>query len=252
MSEDTLVQDSFWGAAIIGNGRVHIQEDVVRELEKAYPEYSRDEIPEGIRKMIGPVDDLLEEIEDVYGNREKYNLDWAFKDAQKKFDLLFTAILDRVSGLKFDIREKGLLTKELKRLSVRKKDIEKFVRRRFNIFSFFSFLVSLVNIVVSLFVVIFISKLANTGETFVSSINLGALFVFFTAFLKVTLSRFIVNPLMSKWGWKKYRKAGNLFKKDLVIIVAASVAIYGAKQKEKGTEELLRLIKISLKELITK
>lgn len=237
---------------VIETGEIHIEEDVIKELEKAYPKYSKEEIPDYIKKMIDPVDSVLKEIEEIYEEREKYNLNWAFKNAQHKFDQLFTRILERVSGFKFDIEEKGLLARELKRLSVRKKDIEKFVKRRFNIFSFFSFLVSFANILVSLLIVILISKLANTGETFISSVNLGALFVGFTVFLKVTLSKYIVNPRMNKWGWKKYKKAVNLFKKDLVIIVAASVAIYEAVQKEKGKDEILKLIKVSLKELIAK
>lgn len=239
-------------AVTIDTKEIHVEEDVIIELKKAFPEYSKEEIPDYIEKMIDPVDSVLKEIEDIYEEREKYNLNWAFKNAQFKFDAIFTRILERVSGFKFDIEEKGLLTKELKRLSIRKKDIEKFARRRFNVFSFFSFLVSFANIVVSLLIVVLISKLANTGETFISSVNLGALFVAFTMFLKVTLSKFVVNPWINKWGWKKYKKAANLFKKDLAIIVATSVAIHEAVQQDKKTDELLRLIKISLKELITK
>lgn len=157
--------------------------------------------------------EFFEQFDDIYENKDKYNLTWAFRDAQEKLDDYRVQVID------VELKSKCILCKnkrtanknyaELKLKSVSHRRKHRFFSSVFdnanNFLSIFEFLLSFL-------LVILISEISHSGEEIVLTKAFSAYVFIIFAFIKVVLEQFILRPKMEHLGWKMYKKSVNRLK----------------------------------------
>lgn len=152
------------------------------------------------------------QIREVFGNlrsihkdREQYNLEWAFRNAQTEMDIFRSKIL------------KGKVEQECAECAKSQEAMEKYQNlvedsravgkkskwyQRFfhNMYA----LLTLAEATVSFALVFLLSQISHMGGSLFHSQGLSILFAMTFSFLKVVLERVWVEPRMNHWGWKVY------------------------------------------------
>jgi ABC-type multidrug transport system fused ATPase/permease subunit len=155
--------------------------------------------------------ELIQELYLVAEEEERYNLKWAFANAQNKLQNSMENLINEYSmkqqKLQYD-KNSNHEYLELESISKLAKEKAKWKIRMFKIASS---MVTGVDLLISLILVLIISNISHTGEMQISSEILSFLFVLFFAFLKVTLEKYITGPAIERWGWKLYTKTINTY-----------------------------------------
>jgi len=211
------------------------------------PERNYEKLIENISEELDKFTELFNEFSEIAENEHKYNLNWAYKNSQNKFNQLSKKILEKKIERK---KQKNLDKKIIEEYSVilnRRKLIEKRLKRRFKLFSFMNSLISVIDVILSIILVLVISEISHKGELYLSSEVLSGLFVFFFAFLKVTLEKYLIAPKVEKFGWKLYERSINQYKKDIVIVTAMSLVTHQGIVNDIGVENVLRSLRRGVK-----
>ena len=226
-----------------------ILDKVYKILNEIYPKHYNDFFISKQKKHMEKFDKIFEEIEAIYNEKEKYNLKWAYKNAQESFNKAFFDIIDKnikpeISKYKDKIQDEQIL--RLKNINFKMKEK---LKRRFEIFSIASSFVSFIDVIFSMFLILIISKLTNQGKNVISSATLSFLFIAFMAFSKVTINKFVISPKVKKLGWNIYKKSVEKYKKLLAILFSVLISIEDSISKDMGKEEIKLILKkvISLK-----
>ncbi|WBW97221.1 hypothetical protein [Oceanirhabdus sp. W0125-5] len=212
-------------------------------LMEICPERNYDKQIEHISEDLEKLNNLFDEFSEVAENEHKYNLNWAYKNSQGKFDQLSKEILEKKLERK---KQRNLDKKIIEEYSVileGRKKIEERLKRRFNLFSFMNSLISLIDVILSIILVLVISEISHKGELYLSSEVLSGLFVFFFAFLKVTLEKYLIAPKVEKFGWKLYERSIKQYKKDIVIVTAMSLVTHQGIVNDIGVENVLKSLR---------
>lgn len=160
----------------------------------------------------------FDDFDTILEDREKYNIEWAFKDAQEKlnqFDdnLINTKLKDRCTLCK----HKSKMNNEF--LSFKKQSMKllKKQKRQTSIFSNVYSLLTMVEFIVSILLVLVISEISHSGEGMIES-EIFSLWVVFTfAFLKVFIERYYIKPRMEAFGWSLYEHSIKRLKEMTLI-----------------------------------
>lgn len=149
--------------------------------------------------------EIFENLRSIHQDREQYNLEWAFRNAQEEMDTFRSKIL------------KGKLEKQCASCDKSREAMEKYKEilansrsigkkskwyQRFfqNIYS----LLTLAEVAVSFTLVFLLSQVSHMGGMMIHSEGFSILFAMTFSFLKVVLERYWVEPRMNDWGWKVY------------------------------------------------
>ncbi|MBN2127413.1 MAG: hypothetical protein JW703_03400 [Candidatus Diapherotrites archaeon] len=198
---------------------------------------------------------LFKELDEIYENREKHSLKWAFKNAHEKFSECFSCLLSKKKVIE-EKAKKINLSKEQEKLFeegfelVSEKvsesiDVEK---RNTKLFLTASSFVSSVDMVVSVFLILVISRISHVSESIIKSSIIGLAVIAFVALLKVILDRFYIIPKVDEFGWKIYKKEINKFKKSLSLLTALYVVEEQLIENKSTSKELLKVIENARKE----
>ncbi|WP_432408866.1 hypothetical protein [Wukongibacter sp. M2B1] len=220
-------------------------------IKEVFPQFYSQELIDKEKEYIDQADEIFNEIEEVYRNRERYNMHWAFDNAQAKINDFYLKLTDRKikDELKIYERKYKALTEFGKIDRINRKRIKR-IERIFGMYSAISSLVSIVDIIISLILILIISEISHRGEYLISSAYLSVLFVIFFALLKVTLERYYIMPKVEKWGWSLYNKATKKFKKYLSILITMGLAIHESTDQKHDPAEIISILRTSLKESI--
>jgi len=142
----------------------------------------------------------------IYEQREKYDLEWAFKNAQQKIDNTYIKLCEAEKDLsctsvKDAYNNQNNLNEPLKRVVKFSKESG----RMYSIFAYIHQILSLIEIIMSVLLVMFISNLSHQSEALIESEVLSVCVVIIFALFKVFIERKILQPKLIKWGWKAYR-----------------------------------------------
>jgi len=153
---------------------------------------------------------IFEHFDDIYENREQYNMSWAFKDAQEKLNNYKTEVVDDKVKTQCQLCKK--LSKEYKLFRSRSHFA---IRRQKMISSIFSNMHGLVNfmeIILSVLLVLVISEVSHSDfiahETRAFSVAVVVVF----GFMKVFIEQWILKPRIEAFGWRMYRNSVDVLK----------------------------------------
>lgn len=202
-------------------------------LARMFPQFKDSPSLKFHREPLDHLDTLFLALEEVYRERHRYNLHWAFHHAQLTFNDLFDATMEHRLRPALATMQKqaehhsdrDLITREMEALKKEHHRKIKRLQRKRQIFSFMSFLVSFVDIIISLALIVVIAEVSNLSQTLINSSLLALVFLCSIALLKVTLDRFWIIPHVDTWGWELYRKAVQRYKSSLANLVALGMGI---------------------------
>ena len=154
------------------------------------------------------IDIFFDGLSEIHDEKERYSLEWAFEQGQKKMDFFKQDVIDS------KLRSKCSMCKDntyvidgfhgLQKLS---KGIIKKNKWYARLFSNMYSVLSIVEILISFLLVMGLSELSHSSASFIDSRMFSLLFAGTFAFLKVIIERYWVKPLVEKWGWKLYRNS---------------------------------------------
>ncbi len=159
------------------------------------------------------IDNFFEDFNDIYDERHKYSIEWAFKDAQGKLDGFKKDVIETKLKNKCTFcKSKDKVTKDFMELQKSSKKILKKQKLFSRIFSNMYSLITIFEFMVSIALVLVISELSHSGEVAVESKLFSFWVVMTFAFLKVFIERYIVKPRIEDLGWKLYKKSAKALK----------------------------------------
>lgn len=190
---------------------------------------------------------LFNEFAEIGKKKHKYNLNWAYKNAQDKFTELSGEILKKQLEKKKKLKLDSNIREEYSIILKRRKEIEKGLKMKFQLFTFMSSLVSVIDMILSLMLIFVISHISRRTKVYISSEILSGIFVFFFAFLKVTLGKYFMAPRVGKLGWKLYERSINQYKKDIIVITTMTLVTHEGIVNDIGVKNVVKSLKRGIK-----
>lgn len=150
----------------------------------------------------------FKEFDAILEDREKYNIDWAFKDAQKKLDVFNDDIIqNKIKKKCFLCKNKKHSEKAFDKYSENSLKMLKKQKMQARLFSNMFWVMTAIEFILSIILVLGISEISHTGEGMVDSEVLGLFIVVTFAFLKVFIERFLLKPRLEEFGWQLYERS---------------------------------------------
>jgi len=157
------------------------------------------------------IDQFFDQFDEIYENKEQYNISWAFKDAQDKLDGFKEEVVDE------KIKKKCLLCKD-KDDSVydtfKEKSNLAIKRQKFltNVFEKSHTFMTIIEFVLSVILVLIVSEISHSESLVVESRMFSMWVVITFAFLKVIIEQFLLRPKVEDLGWRLYASSVALLK----------------------------------------
>lgn len=128
------------------------------------------------------VEKVIQELETVYEDRQQYSINWAFREAQHKVSEFF---------------DEG--TKKQQDVMSRNKWYSRIFQTSLHFLSVVEFLISVL-------LVLFVSSLSHAGSEIVSTRMFSASVILVFAFIKVFLEQYLIRPKVEEFGWRIYQR----------------------------------------------
>lgn len=202
-------------------------------IDDVFPEFYSESIFEKKKEKIDETNTKFDTLFEIYEERKKYNLHWAFKQASNLFKASAVRAEDKLLTEKeeykaciIDLREKGIT--EIKRVS--------------QFYSALNIINSVADIVVSVALILIVTLISQYGERLLESILLTILFIAVIALTKVMLDRFFIIPKLTKWGWRNYKKVTLFTMERVAIVLGVKMVIEEATRRGLTRPQKLNLI----------
>ena len=164
------------------------------------------------RQYLKSIDQFFQQFDDIYENKDKYNISWAFKDAQNKLDRFKEEVVDK------QIKTKCRLSKD-KDSSVydafQEKSSMAIKKQKFltNVFEKSHALITIIEFVLSVILVLIVSEFSHSESLVIESRMFSMWVVITFAFIKVIIEQFLLRPKVEELGWQLYANSVSLLKK---------------------------------------
>ncbi len=218
-------------ACMITSG-ITICSELTEYMQTVYPEYCDVDLLESKEKITTQAEGVCRELHEIYLNRERYDLHWAFKKANETVIVRQEKIGQKIESIIPDYKE--IFANTSKRTKHRVKGTK-------NIFTFFSLFISFLDIAVSVALILLVTFLSQKIEHMIESILLNILFIGLIALAKVSLDRFVIIPMIDRWGWKQYLKSINLMKQITISLMSTGLVLHEAVKRNVDNETLVEL-----------
>lgn len=172
-----------------------LQESLARAksfVSAVYSDFYPEELLEPEQDTILSSEPVVGKLFNIYDQREKYSLHWAFKNAAVTVEKKQEEMTGNIGNLPDERQE---ISAQLMRMS--------------RLFTLSSYLISLTDIVISVFLILLITAISHEIEGALESTLLSIVIIAAVALTKVSLDRFFIIPVIDSLGWKKYRKMIN-------------------------------------------
>ncbi|HPR97555.1 MAG TPA: hypothetical protein PK466_14585 [Thermotogota bacterium] len=178
--------------------------------------------------------------DEVYSNKEKYNIAWAFKDAQGKINNIMKTSSEncrRSCCSKFEnALKKGENLTSFQKFSIKAAKRTKWFSR---LFENLHIILTVVEIFLSVILVIVLSNISHSTGAQLESEMMGTIVVVLFAFFKVFLERWFVKPAFDEWGWRLYRTSTrNLYNFIVETINTAEIEDAGEFETALNPDEM--------------
>jgi hypothetical protein len=158
----------------------------------------------------GEVKSFFRYFDEVYDNKEQYKMEWAFKDAQEKMDGFQEEVIQNKIQKKCRLKD-GFSSLYQSFYD----DTRRAIRRQkwlSRIFSNTYTLLTLLEFLISVLFVLFVSEISHSGVEVIKSPVFSAWVVIIFAFIKVFIEHFYIRPKMEIIGWQLYRRSVEMLK----------------------------------------
>jgi len=157
------------------------------------------------------INQFFEQFDEIYDNKEQYNISWAFKDAQEKLDGFKEEVVDK------QIKKKCLLCKNKDNSafdSFQEKSYLAIKRQKFitNVFENAHTLMTILEFILSVILVLVVSEISHSETLVIESRLFSMWVVIIFAFLKVVLEQFLLRPKVEAFGWKLYANSVDMLR----------------------------------------
>ncbi|EHQ36556.1 hypothetical protein [Methanoplanus limicola] len=226
-------------------------ESMKKFIQRVYPEYGP-ELVDPHLCCINRFEEMLLRLDEIYDNRERYNLHWALHEAGETFkSLMDEAGTDISQSLQkhYTQEERERLKELTSKMDWVAREKEFAISRRTEYFNTISNLLTRVDIIISVALIVIISEISHLGNTIFGSVILVLIFTGIVAFLKVTFDRFFIIPWIARLGWKKYLNEVEATRQILVDVEAVNVVVIAAIKDEKTPEVTYKLIERGTREI---
>ena len=141
-------------------------------------------------EKINKVESFFTELDDIYENRERHSLHWAFDNASTKIN----AQLDRIDThqIQYDINDQTVT------------DLKYGFTKASNKYNLLSRITLILDVVISVFLILGVTLISQQIEQTLESFFVVTFFIGLMALMKVSLDRFYIIPKIDAWGWEKY------------------------------------------------
>lgn len=232
------------------------EEDVAREFLNRFPKTSeQSDFDLKNYPFLQDIDKLLYDFDFVSSNEHTYNLNRAFLQTSTVLHHIFEDVNNGVIKNQLDILKENLskehcdqnwvcnfqlwnLFEDIKKWEVEQ---EIWLSTRAKVFKFLSHFVMGIDIVISVILIVLISKYGHIGESFFSNFVLVGIVFFLIVILKVFLDRFFVVPQVEKFWWRLYKKFIGKIRISLVSLVALFLFLDWANKHYDSLETLRKL-----------
>ncbi|MCH4888126.1 hypothetical protein EZV73_11115 [Acidaminobacter sp. JC074] len=153
---------------------------------------------------------FFDQFDEIYTNREQYNLSWAFKDAQDKLDDYKKDVVD--TKIKKECIFSKTLNKEYERFRYKNHSEIRKQKMISSIFMNTHGLLNVLEILLSVILVILISNVSHSEMLGHGTELFSALVVIVFAFIKVFLEQLVLKPRMEALGWQMYKRSVDVLK----------------------------------------
>lgn len=151
---------------------------------------------------------FFNDLNEIHDNRHRYSLEWAFEDAQNRLDTFKADFIDGKLKSKCKLcKAKTEVQEGYNGLQEQSKNILKKAKWYSRLFTNMFMILSIVEIILSIGLVVGLSKLSHSGEALIESEMISFWFIVTFAFLKVAIERYQVKPRIDAWGWSLYAKS---------------------------------------------
>lgn len=146
--------------------------------------------------------------DEIYENRHKYSIEWAYEDAQSKLDTFREEIINNKLKKKCVFcKYQDKIDKDFKSLQMTSRVALKKQKWYSRLFSNIYNILTLLEVSLSVILVLVISSLSHRGEAMVHA-EIFSFWVAMTfAFMKVFIERNLLKPKLEALGWKLYLKS---------------------------------------------
>ncbi len=231
------------------------EEEVANEFAKRFPKTARqadfrlEEYP-----FLRDIDRLLYDFDLVSLNEHTYNLNRAFLQTSSVLHDVFESVNKgvinaEIAELKQNIQkehcEEGSCNIKIQRLlediHTWEKEQEQRLTSRAKLFKFFSRFIMGIDIVISVILIILISKYGHIGESVFANVFLVGIIFLLIVLLKVFLDRFFIIPKVEKFGRNLYKRFVLKIRKSLVDLVVIFLFLDWANKHYNPDEALEKL-----------
>lgn len=154
------------------------------------------------------INTFFKDLNEIHDNRHRYSLEWAFEDAQNRLDAFKSDVIDEKLKSKCKLcKAKSGVQEGYNGLQKQSKSILRKTKWYGRLFSNMFMILSFVEIILSIGLVVGLSKLSHSGEALIESEMISFWFIVTFAFLKVAIERYQIKPRIDAWGWALYQKS---------------------------------------------
>ena len=217
---------------------MELQRSIQNQIVKISPKYKVEKLPKEFLQMVLEVADFIKHNQDVYKNREQYNIHWAFNHSQKMMNQYFNKFaVQRIQSKSKQFKSSNctICDKFICKANQRRRNR---LKRKIQTYSYTSLLITLLDILLAVIMVLAITRLKTVAEHLFTT---GVLFAVLIAVTKVTLDKFWITPKVHSWGWKMFNKINSNFTKNISTALAL-LFILGELSKEDHQEEVALII----------
>lgn len=191
----------------------------------------------------GKIDEYIKEfdrLEDIYDSRERYKLEWAYEYAQSTFNRIHSDmeefILNKVKN------ETRIFLRKVKEYLNQDKKIKKDIKFNFGLFSYAKVLVSVIELILSVILIIFISNMSHSTESMIENHNLAIIVVISFALIKIFLEKQGLGPKIERYGWSLYEKTLQEIKSNIIVGIIMVDYFEEISNDEEKLDKLMKYI----------
>lgn len=186
------------------------------------------------------INTFFNDLNEIYDERHRYSLEWAFEDAQNRLDAFKADVIDNKLKSKCKMcKEQSGVQEGFNGLQKQSKSILKKTKWYSRLFSNMFMILNFVEIMLSIGLVVGLSKLSHSGEALIESEMISFWFIVIFAFLKVAIERYQIKPRIDAWGWSLYAKSAETLKEmTLAINAQAEDNLVVASEMDRNSEDL--------------
>ena len=219
----------------------NLETEILSYIEQKYPDYYHESITKYKKEKIAHLSKLFNEFNDIHQEKEKHNLKWAFKKANETFNFEELQNIPHKSDCFIKYDEVVCLVNKQSKVRI---------NRFSKMFSFLSYGVSILDIMVSVILILAVTVISHIGDHIFDSLIVSLIFISVIALIKVSLDRFAIIPIIGSYGWKWFNKAVNYTRDEAIKLNAMYLVLIESINKNENVETRFKLINKQKKAII--